>query len=85
MGSLNGVFSGFLSLLGLTLLLLSGSVSAQTGNEPVALPKSVSLPRSFAQFSPGDVLTCTSSFSISMRFRTPFSRGRFCIPSSYRI
>jgi hypothetical protein len=55
-GVLNRVCSRFLCLLGLTLLLLSSSVSAQTGNEPVALPKSVSLPRSFEQFSPGDVL-----------------------------
>lgn len=53
---LNGVCSGFLCLLGLTLLLLSSSASAQTGDEHVALPTSVSLPRSFAQFSPGDVL-----------------------------
>ena len=55
-GVLNRVFSRFLCLLGLTLLLLSGNASAQTGHEPVALPKSVSLPPSFEQFSPGDVL-----------------------------
>lgn len=55
-GGLKRVSSRALCWLGLTLLLLSGSVSAQTGNEPAALPKSVSLPRSFAQFSPGDVL-----------------------------
>lgn len=38
------------------MLLLSNRASAQTGDGPPAPPKSVSLPRSFAQFSPGDVL-----------------------------
>jgi hypothetical protein len=56
MGVLNGVFSGFLILSGLTLLLLSISASGQTGDEPVALPKSAGLPRPFAQFSASDAL-----------------------------
>jgi hypothetical protein len=55
-GILGRVFSRFLGLSGLTLWLLSSSVSAQTGHEPVVLPESVKLPRSFEQFSPGDVL-----------------------------
>jgi hypothetical protein len=38
------------------LLLLSHSSSAQTDDKPIALPKSASLPRRFAQFSTSDVL-----------------------------
>ncbi|HEX8354940.1 MAG TPA: hypothetical protein VF611_18680 [Pyrinomonadaceae bacterium] len=53
---MNRVFSGHLILLGAALLLLSNSAPAQTGDKPAALPKSVSLPRSFVRFSPGDVL-----------------------------
>lgn len=45
-----------LHLLGLTLLLLSNNASAQTGDKPIAPPKSASLPRAFAQFSTSDVL-----------------------------
>lgn len=50
------VFSWLPCLLGLTFLLLSSGASAQTGGEPIALPKSASLPRPFTQFSAGDVL-----------------------------
>lgn len=55
-GNPDGAFSAALYLLGLTFLLLSNSASAQTGDEPIAPPKSASLPRSFAQFSTSDVL-----------------------------
>lgn len=55
-GILNGVFSRLPCWLGLTLLLLSISTSAQTSDEPIAPPKSASLPRPFAQFSASDVL-----------------------------
>lgn len=55
-GGQNGVLSVALCLLGLAVLFLSNSASAQTSDQPIAPPKSASLPGPFAQFSTGDVL-----------------------------
>jgi hypothetical protein len=60
-GSPGGVFSVALCLLGLAFLFLSNSASAQTSDQPIAPPKSASLPRPFAQFSTGDVLKQVSA------------------------